>query len=381
MVANAFNALIPVALTLLCFGLIQPIWGMIAWSTGIGIGANIDGSQSRTFSSFYWIFGAIYSAIALPLMDIAQTPAVIFLVSAMICMFWFVGVSGSSVFAPILFPIYEANGLANIDNFLLNGALPEYVNGTWQWANLPGVTVNIWTKQAFDSFVNMGGSGTTISMILLIFFTSRSRLHNQISKVAAAPGFFNINEPVTFGLPIVLNPLYIIPFMLAPASISLTAFYAISLGLVNPTVGQIPWVTPLFISGFISTLDWRSIILTALNLGIAIAFYLPFILADMKTLNKKTPENVANLTPFQAYVIPKYRKQRKQEKEQGKVDDLANKELIENIEKTSKSVTKHGGKKLSKNSLDFIEKKAGIKKTTSSKKKPSKKENKKSSKK
>ncbi|WP_461211630.1 PTS transporter subunit EIIC, partial [Desulfocurvus sp. DL9XJH121] len=82
------------------------------------------------------------------------------------------------------------------------------------------------------------------------------------------PGFFNINEPTMFGLPIVLNPIYFIPFILAPLVMVSVAYGVLSLGWVNPVRININWALPPFLNAFLATLDWRAVVLQIVNMVI-----------------------------------------------------------------------------------------------------------------
>ena len=108
---------------------------------------------------------------------------------------------------------------------------------------------NIVTTQFFDIFHNMGGSGATFSLAVMLLFFSKSQQLKEIGKLAIGPAFFNINEPILFGLPIVMNPILIIPFILAPLITVIVTYLAMYSGLVARVTGvALPWTTPPFIS-------------------------------------------------------------------------------------------------------------------------------------
>ena len=96
---------------------------------------------------------------------------------------------------------------------------------------------NIVTTQFFDIFHNMGGSGTTFSLAIMLLFLSKSKQLKEIGKLAIGPAFFNINEPILFGLPIVMNPILIIPFILAPLVTVMVTYLAMYSGLVAKITG------------------------------------------------------------------------------------------------------------------------------------------------
>ena len=113
---------------------------------------------------------------------------------------------------------------------------------------------NVVTGPFFDVFHNTGGSGATFALAIMLLFLSKSQQLKEIGKLAIAPAFFNINEPILFGLPIVMNPILIIPFILAPLISSSVTYWAMYFGLVAKTAGiVIPWTTPPFLAGFLAT--------------------------------------------------------------------------------------------------------------------------------
>lgn len=132
-----------------------------------------------------------------------------------------------------------------------------------------------------DTFAVMGGSGNTIALLIAIFIFSRRKDSRDISKMSLTPSIFNISEPIIFGLPIVFNPMLIIPFVLAPIFSLSVAYFATALGLINHVVVQTPWTTPPIISGFLATGgDWRASVLQLLIIIITVFMYLPFLKVD-----------------------------------------------------------------------------------------------------
>ena len=113
---------------------------------------------------------------------------------------------------------------------------------------------NIVTQQFYDNFVRMGGSGATLGLAFMIAFASRSKEYKTLGKLVIGPAIFNINEPIIFGMPIVMNYKMVIPFIAAPLTNVLTTYMAMNWGLVAKTMGiMVPWTTPPIISGFLAT--------------------------------------------------------------------------------------------------------------------------------
>lgn len=147
---------------------------------------------------------------------------------------------------------------------------------------------HIVTQPFIDNFVYMGDGGATIGLVLCIgYLVWRKRASKQnkvLAPLTIVPGLFNINEPTMFGLPVVMNLLLIIPFMIAPMLNAITTYCAMNLGLVilcNGTV--IPWTMPPIISVFLATGSIAGSILQVINIILDILIYLPFIAA----LNKR----------------------------------------------------------------------------------------------
>ena len=146
------------------------------------------------------------------------------------------------------------------------------------------------TTPFFDVFHNMGGSGATFALAIMLLFLSKSQQLKEIGKLAIAPAFFNINEPILFGLPIVMNPVLIIPFILAPLISSSGTDWAMYFGLVAKTAGiVIPWTTPPFIAGFLATGGhFSGLLMQVVNFLITAIIYYPFFkLWDKRKLDEE----------------------------------------------------------------------------------------------
>lgn len=147
-----------------------------------------------------------------------------------------------------------------------------------------------------DSFKQVygliGGTGCTICLILAVFIFSKRKDHRMIAKLGVAPGIFNINEPIIFGFPIVMNPIMIIPFVLVTQIDYILAYIVTSLGLIEKCVVQIPWTTPPVISAFLSTNgDIKAAIFHIILIVLGVMIYLPFLKMSERSLNKQIEEN------------------------------------------------------------------------------------------
>ena len=145
-------------------------------------------------------------------------------------------------------------------------------------------TSNIITWGFYESNVWIGGSGATLPVAVYMILFAKSKLLKEVGKVAIVPGIFNINEPITFGLPVVLNPVLMIPFILTPMALVTINYFGTLVGLFPIYDKILPWTTPIFISGFLSAaggMGARLMGVVAQVIGFVVAFliYLPFIRA------------------------------------------------------------------------------------------------------
>ena len=145
--------------------------------------------------------------------------------------------------------------------------------------------VNIINSQFLDSYVNLGGSGITAALMIAMIINSKSAVNKSIRNVATGPAFFNINEPVIFGLPIVLNPIYIIPFILAPIVNILIGYTAVMvLKIMPPVVIGVPWTTPGPLMPFLGTGgNITALIVGFICLAVSVLIYAPFVIAANKS--------------------------------------------------------------------------------------------------
>ena len=217
------------------------------------------------------LFALITKFVSAPLTNVADSMGSAMLIVFMNQLLWFFGLHGSNIIGgiiePILLPLIQTNMEA-----VAAGQAP----------------VHIVTKPFLDAFVYMGGSGTTIALLIGIFIASKRKQMREIANLGFAPGLFNINEPVMFGLPIVLNPLLMIPFIFGPVLIAGFSYAVIAAGIFPKTIALMPWTTPPIIGGFLATGSVMGSVLQIINLTFAIALYIPFILIGEKLEAKET---------------------------------------------------------------------------------------------
>ncbi len=131
----------------------------------------------------------------------------------------------------------------------------------------------------------------TLGLLLAIFIASRRKDYRDLAKMAFVPGLFNINEPVMFGLPIVLNPILVIPFILVPFINSLIGYFFISMEFIPPIAYAVPWTTPGPLIAFFGTGgNWLALFVGILCLAVSTLIYLPFVIAANKVNTAATAE-------------------------------------------------------------------------------------------
>ncbi|MGF7058750.1 PTS sugar transporter subunit IIC [Brassicibacter mesophilus] len=223
------------------------------------------------------LYDIIYNVIQKPLQGFGQSIISVLLLPILMNLFWFFGLHGANIFEPIMQSVYLPALEANASAIQQGLAAP-----------------NLITKSFFDSYVHLGGSGATLALIIAILIASKKRKeYKEVAKLSLAPGVFQINETVIYGLPIVLNPMLFIPFLITPGILSLIAYIATATGLVPPTYVPIPWISPVGIGAFLATggagfASIRAAILAIINFVIAIIIYLPFIkLSDRQVKDKE----------------------------------------------------------------------------------------------
>lgn len=244
-ISRSFNLLIPTTITLTLFG-------VLAFAL-----VNLTGLNA---------YEIITNVIQKPIQAVFQGLPGIIIVVLIQSLLWSLGLHGGVILSPIIEPTLLAAIDENMAALAAGQAIP-----------------NIVTKPFLDCFVNMGGVGTCIGLIIALLIFSKKKSDKTISKLGFAPGCFNINEPIMYGLPVVLNPIYIIPLIIVPVVNLVIAYMATSMEFVARTTVMVPWTTPPILSGFLATNgDWRAAVLSIILIVVAIVIYMPFIIVANK---------------------------------------------------------------------------------------------------
>ena len=216
----------------------------------------------------------LLTTIQMPLVKWGQGFGTVLLVTLLVQVFWFFGINGLGVLSPILDSIWLTAQNGNI-TAATSGKVPPYV----------------WVRGSFDVFAWFGGAGGTLMLIVAILAFSKRSDYRTIAKIALAPGIFNIGEPILLGLPAVLNPVYLIPFLLTPVVNVAFSYWVSVMGLVNPVQVAVPSIMPPIIGPFLAcNYDWRAIILSIVNMLIAFAIWSPFVIAADKIADTNNPK-------------------------------------------------------------------------------------------
>lgn len=240
-VSRSFSALIPAFLTLTLFLVIRIIFSLTPFGN---------------------IHDFIFKTIQTPMMKLGGGfPATIFAI-IMIQLLWFFGLHGQVIVNSVLDPVWNTLSLENFEAFQAGKELP-----------------NIITKQFMETYtVGLGGTGMTLAVAFALLFVVKSRQLKELGKLAGPAAIFNVNEPIIFGLPIVMNPLIFIPWMLAPVVVVIFTYTMMAIGLAPiPTGVTVPWTVPIFFSGSLATNSIMGGVIQVINFFIVFIIWLPFL--------------------------------------------------------------------------------------------------------
>lgn len=247
-VARSFEALVPA-------GIIIPA----VWAVRHLAGFDIHHAVAQLFA---------------PLVTAGNTLAGVLAPIILITLLWATGIHGDSVVGTVARPVW----LVLLDQNIAAAAAGQPIP-------------NIAPEPFFQWFVWIGGSGATIGLVVLMM-RSRSAYLRGVGRAAFLPGVCNINEPVIFGAPVMLNPLLFVPFLLGPLLMGVTAWFAMQFGLVTKPYILVPWTLPAPIGAYLATGgDWRAIVLATVNITIATALYVPFFQAYERKLLQEQEDN------------------------------------------------------------------------------------------
>ena len=218
------------------------------------------------------IFNAVLGA---PLSAAGGSLIGIILVKMFSQLLWFFGIHGDSITNAVMTPILQVLQMEN-QSASLAGAAPA----------------NIICQSFWDSYASIGIIGSIIAICLI----ARSKRYKEMKKIAMVPYIFNVGEPTLFGIPLMMNVIYFIPFILANVVSILIAYFATAVGLVPVCTGlsQVPWTTPLLISGYFATGSIMGSVLQLVCLIVVVLIWLPFVkVADKQICDEEAAQSSA----------------------------------------------------------------------------------------
>lgn len=212
-----------------------------------------------------------------PLVFALNTLPGILVYAFLVTLLWSVGINGDNAMDAIVAPIFLQY-------------LAENVTAASQQQPLPYVTA----LGFFTSFVNVGGTGATIGLAL-VMLRSKEPGYRKISRVSLPTQVFGINEPIFFGFPIVLNPIFMVPYVLNALLLTTGSYLLMSWGVIQKPFVAVPWTTPPIIGHYlVSGGDWKAAVWGAVSIGLAMAVYYPFArAAERQRLRAEAPVQVA----------------------------------------------------------------------------------------
>lgn len=239
-IADSFASLIPTVLTIFLVSLF-----------------------SFAFRSIFnlYLSEAIFNMLQAPLQSVMQNPLGILVIILVTQVFWVFGLHGANITSAIREPLMYSALAANMEA-VASGGSPEMIV----------------SKPFWSMYCTIGGSGCTLGLIIAIFLISKRQDYRAIAKLSSIPAVFTINEPLIFGLPIVLNPIMAIPFVLTPLITAALGYFSTAIGFAGAAYVEVPWTTPVFINSYLSTGGSIGAVVTqAIGLIISILIYIPFV--------------------------------------------------------------------------------------------------------
>ncbi|EGO65038.1 PTS sugar transporter subunit IIC [Acetonema longum] len=237
-VANTFNGLIPGFIVIIVFTCINGLFRL---------------------TPFENVHSFVYTSLQVPLQNIGGSFGGLLVVVLMANLLWLFGIHGTMVVGTIVKPIYYAMDLENLTAFQHGDPLPHVIG----WA--------FWVV-----FGIIGGAGSTFALNVLMAFKSKSQQLRMLGKIALPTSLVRINEPLIFGIPVVLNPILAIPFVLVPVLGVTIAYLATVAGLVPRVIGIFPALgIPIVINAFMQG-SWKFVVLQLLIIALSFVIYYPF---------------------------------------------------------------------------------------------------------
>ena len=252
-VARAFEVLVPATLTLIVTACI--------------------GSACYNLTGLY-LNDIIKNSIQGPLGSLGATVPGLIILYLVIMLFWLVGIHGNNMVSAVKESIFTPLALENVEKF-----------------NKGEKPTNIINMYAIQMWGEIGGSGCTLGLVIAIFIFSKREDNRAIASLSIVPGCFEINETVTFGIPMVLNPILGIPFVLTPIILEIVGYVLTVIGFCPVACLTVPWTCPPLIFGFLATgAQFMGAVTQAILIALSVVIYTPFLISYEKYQNKQAAE-------------------------------------------------------------------------------------------
>jgi len=232
-VQDSFLSLVPMIALVLAF-----------WGVRFVLGVDLDRGVQRALS---------------PLVFALNTLPGILAYAFCVTLLWSVGINGDNAMDALVAPVFLQYLAANVEALTAGQPLPY-----------------ITAYGFFTVFVNVGGTGATLGLALVLL-RSREPGYRQVSRLSLPTQVFQINEPIFFGMPIVLNPVFMVPYVLNALCLTAATYLLMDWGLIRKPFVNVPWTTPPVIGHYLVTGgDWRAAVWGVLSIGLAMLVYYPF---------------------------------------------------------------------------------------------------------
>ncbi len=182
-------------------------------------------------------------------------------------LFWFVGIQGPSIVEPAVSAIYYVNIANNLELFQAGKH-----------------AANILTPGCQQFVATLGGTGATLVVTLMFAFMAKSKELRAVGRASSIPVLFGVNEPILFGAPLILNPIFFIPFILTSTLNCFIAYLCTSLGIIGKSFAMLSWNMPSVFGAFLSTMDIKALILIVALIVLDGVIYYPFLKVQEKEL-------------------------------------------------------------------------------------------------
>ena len=242
-VANSFTVLIPAIITVI---------GVVA--AGIYI-KRITGSD---------LWQIITKFVSAPLTNVADSVGTAALIMFLINFLWIFGLHGANIIGSVTTPIFTPLLYENTAAYEQGILPPNVINGVQVYSTI-------------------GGSGSTFGLIIAILLFGKVQAEKTVIGISVAPGLFEINEPITFGIPIVMNPTYMLPFVAGPVILAIVSFLLMQANIIERVCLSAPWVTPPVLYPFLATGGGiKAAIYQVIEIVFLTALYTPFVMMSNK---------------------------------------------------------------------------------------------------